>query len=100
MRAAKVDANQPAVVKWLRDLGFMVEHTHRQGEAFPDLVIGMLGFNVLVEIKPPGVKLKPNQLEWHTSWPGWVVVIRTKEDCEKLAHLVREEHAIKLRGMA
>lgn len=100
MRAPKVDTNQTEIVKWLRDLGFSVFHTHGVGEAFPDLVAGQLGFNVLIEVKRPGVKLKPNQLEWHTQWPGWVVVIRTKEDCERLAHLVKDEYAIKQRGMA
>lgn len=98
MRAPKADGNQSEVVKWLRELGFSVFHTHGVGEAFPDLVAAQLGFNVLIEVKPVGRKLKPNQLEWHTNWPGWVVVIRTKEDCERLAHLVRDEYAIKLRG--
>ena len=45
-RAAKVDANQPATVKALRDAGMTVAVTSSLGKGFPDLVVGFRGADV------------------------------------------------------
>ena len=50
-RRAKVDDNQPAVVKLFRQLGWSVVHTHMVGSGFTDIVCGKNGINYLVEIK-------------------------------------------------
>ena len=41
MRACKVDANQAAIVKALREYGCSVTHLHRVGDGCPDLLVGI-----------------------------------------------------------
>lgn len=79
MRAAKVDANQPAIVAALRKVGATVEPLHRVGQGCPDLAVGFRGVNYLIEVKdgskPPSArKLNAVQVEWHQSWAGAVAV--------------------------
>lgn len=38
-RFARTDANQPEIVKALREHGFHVAHTHTIGKGFPDVVV-------------------------------------------------------------
>ena len=51
MRAGRVDANQPEIVRTFRDLGCSVAITSNVRDGFPDIVMGIHGINVLVEIK-------------------------------------------------
>ncbi len=79
--AAKVDENQPEIVKALRNVGATVTPTHAAGGGFPDLVVGFRGVNFLLEIKddakpPSKQKLTPDQEQWHGSWQGQRAVCR------------------------
>ena len=85
MRAAKVDANQPEIVKALRAVGATVEHLHKVGAGCPDLLVGYKGVNYLVEIKdgslPPSArKLNERQVPWHRDWRGQVAVANNIEE--------------------
>lgn len=80
MRAAKVDANQSEIVAALREVGCTVQLLHMVGKGCPDLLVGRHGTNVLIECKdgnkPPSArKLTPDQVDWHDSWRGQVVVV-------------------------
>lgn len=80
-RAAKVDANQSAVVEEFRRLGASVQPLHSVGQGVPDLLIGYGTHNFLLEVKDGGkAKLTPDQVEWHRMWRGQVDVIRSVED--------------------
>ena len=84
MRAAKIDANQPAVVKAFRDAGASVTLLHRVGEGCPDAVVGWRGVNLLVEIKdgdkpPSAQKLTPAQQDWHRDWRGQCCVVNSPQ---------------------
>lgn len=84
-RAAKVDANQPEIVAALRKSGCSVEHLHQVGKGCPDLLVGVAGINILMEVKdgakPPSArKLTPDQVEWHGKWLGQKVVVSTVEE--------------------
>jgi len=84
-RAAKVDANQPEIVKALRRVGASVTPTHTAGEGFPDLAVGFRGANYLIEVKdgskPPSArKLTPPQQEWHVTWGGQVAVVKDVDE--------------------
>lgn len=79
-RAAKIDANQTAIVQALRQMGCTVQHLHSVGEGCPDLLVGAFGTTLLMEIKdgskPPSArKLTPDQEGWHRSWTGGPVSI-------------------------
>jgi hypothetical protein len=84
--AAKADENQPQIVDELRDLGFMVTHTHTLGQGRPDIVVG--GYrrrykcNALlwVEIKMPGKKKTRLEEQFHEEWADMPVIAATSTE--------------------
>jgi hypothetical protein len=78
--AARVDANQPAIVAGLRAAGCTVAAAHAVGRGFPDLVVGYRGCTYLLEVKdgdkPPSARnLTTAQVKWHGEWSGHVAVV-------------------------
>ena len=74
-RAAKIDANQPEIVKALRSVGATVQPLHQVGEGVPDLLVGYRRTTYLIEVKdgakPPSKReLTPDQVTWHGQWWG------------------------------
>jgi hypothetical protein len=74
-RAAKVDANQPEIVKALRALGAVVQPLHTVGDGCPDLLVAFRNRTFLIEVKdgskaPSARVLTPDQQKWHASWTG------------------------------
>jgi hypothetical protein len=79
-RAAKVDSNQPDVVAKLRKIGFSVQPIHTIGGGVPDLLLGMSGWNFLIELKSSDKgKLTPDEIDWHANWKGQVDTAITVE---------------------
>jgi len=81
-RAAKIDANQPDIVKALLDAGCSVHSLAAVGKGMPDLLVGRCGANFLLEVKdgakPPSErKLTPDQVEWHAAFRGQVTVVHS-----------------------
>tara|TARA_B100001939_G_scaffold343006_2_gene355015 strand:+ start:16949 stop:17233 length:285 start_codon:yes stop_codon:yes gene_type:complete len=88
-RAAKIDANQNAIVAGMRKLGASVAITSALGGGFPDLVAGMRGRNLLIEVKdgnkaPSKQRLTSDEHEWHEAWRGDVVVVRDMDEAKEL----------------
>jgi hypothetical protein len=82
---AKVDSNQPEIVKAFRNLGFSVFLTHTLGRGYPDLTISKQGLNFLIEIKdgslPPSKrKLTPAEQEFKDNWRGQYDIIESIDD--------------------
>jgi hypothetical protein len=69
-RAAKKDANHNLIADHLRKLGWSVLDLSRLGGGCPDILVGRPSFAALVEIKSPGGKLTPEQLEVRKKWDG------------------------------
>jgi len=80
MTAKRVDANQAEIVDALRKAGATVQDLHEVGKGCPDIMIGWLGYNILMEIKAPGGKLNKREQEWHDTWRGQVVVVHSIEE--------------------
>lgn len=80
MTPKRIDANQPAIVRELRQLGATVLHLHTLGKGCPDILVGHKGKLFLFEIKGPKGLLTAEQACWHTLWRGQVAVIRSIED--------------------
>jgi hypothetical protein len=79
-RAAKVDRNQPEIVKALRAVGACVQSLAAVGEGVPDLLVGYRDQTVLIEVKdgsrPPSERqLTDQQIEWHAAWRGGRCVV-------------------------
>lgn len=90
-RAARVDKNQPELVKAFRELGCSVAHLHNVGKGKPDTIIGAYGLNYLVEIKGEKGKLTPDQEKWHDEWRGQACIIRNEEEARALVSLMWEQ---------
>jgi len=88
-RKARIDSNQPEIVKALRQIGATVATTHMMGRGFPDIIIGFKGKNYLAEIKdgslvPSKRKLTDDELEFHTMWQGQIHVINSVDEAINL----------------
>jgi Holliday junction resolvase len=80
----KVDANQPEIVRALRQAGCSVLSISNMGKGCPDLLVGIRGQNFLMEIKDPSRKpseqlLTDDEETFHMAWTGQVAVIKTIE---------------------
>jgi len=86
----KVDANQADVIAEVRKFpGLTVQDLHGVGNGVPDLIIGFLGQNFLVELKDGSKPKHQKQLtepekEWHQKWKGQVAICESAEDIFKL----------------
>lgn len=80
--AAKVDRNQSEIVEALKAGGCDVMFLGKP----VDLLIGVRGKNLLLEVKvpkgkgEPGGKLTPEQEEFFANWRGQKAVVRTAEE--------------------
>ena len=84
-RAARIDRNQPDIIKALRYAGATVQPTHTLGKGCPDLLVGFRGENFLLEIKDGGKspsrrKLTNDETTWIENWRGKVRVISTIDE--------------------
>lgn len=83
-RAARIDGNQPELVKELKKIGAVVADTSRLGDGFPDLVVAYKGKNYLVEVKDPSQppskrRLTPKEKKFLGVWPAPCFVVETLE---------------------
>ena len=93
MKHGRIDANQPEIVKALRQLpGVSVAITSDLGKGFPDLVVGYRGANYMYELKDPdkppsGRKLTKSEQTFHDNWTGHVAVITTINSCMRTLNI-------------
>lgn len=102
-RAARIDANQPDLVDYIRKLGGSFQHTHTVPGAL-DGIVGFQGIDQRVEIKDPNQpvsKQKLTELETETfaAWRGRKpVVLKTREDCRVLLQSMQDETYSRVRA--
>lgn len=92
MRAAKVDSNQPEIVKAFRDMGCSVKIVS-QLKGFCDVIIGKHKINVLVEVKdgtlvPSKRRLTKDEQTFFDSWLGWAEVVESVDDAIALVRKI------------
>jgi Holliday junction resolvase len=83
--AKKIDRNQPDLVNKLRQVGCTVFVTSSVGRGFPDLVVGIKGFNFLFEVKEGALtasrkKLTPDEQRFFDTWKGKVHKVESFEE--------------------
>jgi hypothetical protein len=76
----KVDANHTEIVQALRDIGASVQSLASLGNGCPDILVGWMGNNYLMEIKSPGGKLTPDESEWDRMWQGDNSIVYSIDD--------------------
>jgi len=80
-RVARVDKTQLSIVVALRKAGCSVQHLHMLGRGCPDLLVGLGGVNLLLEVKngeilrPSRRRLTIDEKEWHDAWRGQVQTV-------------------------
>ncbi len=80
-RAGKRDANQTEIVGKLRQLGASVLDLSSVGLGCPDLCVGFRGHDFWIELKAPGGRLLPGQVQWAALWRGSKVhVVRSFDE--------------------
>ncbi len=84
-RAARVDANQGAIVDALRAVGATVQPLATLGDGVPDLLVGFRLANYLLEVKdgekvPSARKLTEDQELWHGAWRGQKQVVNSVDE--------------------
>ena len=81
-RAAKTDTNQGDIVKGLRSIfgPECVFDASGMGKGFPDLVVGVRGKTLLMEVKTKTGKLTTDQQIFHKVWDGQIAVVTTLEE--------------------
>ena len=83
--ARRVDGPHKDIVKALRKVGCEVFDASRVGQGFPDLVVRVPFHQrphsriVLIEVKRPGGKLRPDQRKFLDRWPE-VLIVESAED--------------------
>lgn len=81
------DGNRMVIVQALRAAGVTVDLLPG-GKGRPDLMCGRKGVNYLLEVKRPKGKLRPEQIQWHTTWLGQVCVVRCVADALRAVGLL------------
>ncbi len=95
---ARIDANQPQLVKFIRAMGASFQHTHQIPGAL-DGIIGYRGIDVRVEIKDPDKppskrKLTDDEVKTICDWRGrQPEIIETENDITRILGAIIREHA-------
>lgn len=87
-RAARIDANQPEIVKAFRDLGWSVLIISQLKNCC-DLFVSKNGRTIAIEVKdgtlPPSKrKLTPGEQKFMENWQGEFKIIESIEDVLKI----------------
>lgn len=77
--ANRIDANQNKIVDALRKAGAVVRIIS-QGDGIPDLLVGYMGYTILMEVKdgdkvPSARKLTEAEQKFFDDWHGGMLVI-------------------------
>jgi len=77
---ARIDENQPQIVKELRAKGYTVKHVH-EVKNFVDIIVGHNNLNYLFEIKTDiSKKLTEGESKFFNEWTGQKDVIYCSQD--------------------
>ena len=93
-RAARVDANQGEIVYTLRQMGCSVVSLAAVGKGVTDLLVGVSGKNLLIEVKdgskpPRERKLTPDQVIFHAEWRGQIAKAESVDEAISIVNEAR-----------
>ena len=84
----RVDGNQTAIIAALRAQGWSVLSLSTVGKGCPDLLVGVQGLNILLEVKMPKQKPSARQEQFKLFWNGQCAVVSSPEDAVKMVKLI------------
>lgn len=82
----RVDANQSDIVEALRKTGATVQVIGGTGGGCPDLLVGRLGVNILLEVKNPEGRnrVDEKQADWIANWRGQCAIVRDEYEAMRI----------------
>ena len=88
---ARVDDNQPEIVRQLKQLGVTVLHVHQLKNCF-DILVGYKGVNYAFEIKDPDKppskrRLTEGEQKFFDTWKGQINKVETLDEIIKIIKL-------------
>jgi hypothetical protein len=101
-KGARLDTNHEAIAAALEKLpGVTVQSLAAVGGGVPDLLVGVAGRNLLLEVKPDGTitrdkrrwVLNDNEEKWHAVWRGQRCVVRTADEAVAVVTKAMQEAA-------
>jgi hypothetical protein len=100
---ARKDENHNDIRDIFIAAGASVHDTSQLGKGFPDLVIGICGFNILVEVKdgdkvPSKQKLTEDEFKFFDRWKGWTAVVRNDQDALNIIKQAKQMKAYEVKG--
>ncbi len=84
----RVDGNQTAIIKALRAERCTVLSLSTVGKGCPDLLVGVAGLNILLEVKLPKGKLRGSQEAFRLRWNGQCATVTSAEDAVKMVQTI------------
>lgn len=91
MKHGRRDANHQELKDVFTALGCSVADTADVGNGFPDLVVGIAGANLLVEVKTISGEHTPDQVRFYGEWRGNHYTVRSPNQVIELVRSVRKE---------
>lgn len=93
-RAARIDANQPDLVDYMRKRGAVVDIVSSLGSLGYDVTVWFMGRGRACEIKDPSKppsdrKLTDNEVKAKNRLGNIYVVLETKQDCDNMLDEMR-----------
>lgn len=93
-RAARVDGNHSAVADAFCAMGCSVVSLAAHGKGVPDLLVGVAGRNLLVEVKdgrkaPSRRRLTPDQAAFKAGWRGSILYVDNMSDVPSIVNAFR-----------
>ena len=91
-----MDANHAEIASCFLAAGFSVQSLATVGYGCPDLLCGINGVNVLIEIKngePAVRRYNRYQRDWHREWRGTTHVVSSVDEALLLCKLYRNARA-------
>lgn len=94
-RAARTDANHQDVAGAFAELGCSVRSLAAVGGGVPDLLVGIAGRNLLVEVKdgkksPSRRALTPDQVRFKQEWQGLILYVDDAKDVPGIVRALRQ----------
>ncbi len=85
----RTDENHAEIKRAFEALGCSVISLAEVGGGCPDLLVGVVGVNLLVEVKTEAGTLTPAQRVFRRDWRGQGAEVRTVDDVHRLVQRVR-----------
>lgn len=76
------DTNERSIIQYLERVGCSVKQISQSG--VPDLLVGFLGYNILMEVKANSGTLTSAQETFFAKWIGQKAIVKSRTDARKV----------------